>query len=38
MINEVTGLYLVKVISEYFAYNNLAIVYKDMHWKLAGIK
>ena len=30
--------YLVKVISEYFAYNNLAIVYKDMHWKLAGIK
>lgn len=38
MINEVTGLYLVKVISEYFAYNNLAIVYKDMHWKLAEIK
>lgn len=38
MINEVTGIYVVKEISQYYAYRNQAIVYKDMHWSLVNIK
>lgn len=38
IINEISGLYAVKEISQYYAYRNQAIVYKNMHWELVNIK